>query len=509
MTIPQLPIMMDLFEGSKNAYGTYKIEGEAIPGEKKVGRAATIRKDVDDKLWQAHLEGKQGLGIIPITELNNVKFGAIDIDKYDLDHKELIAKIGRYRMPLIVCRTKSGGAHCYTFLDGFTSAKLVQSKLREMAALLGFGTAEIYPKQTVILSERGDMGQWINIPYFDHEKTNRYAFDKDGRMLTLSMFCDLALANRITEADLKRWSGKIGEALPNGPPCLNQLCEQGFPEGTRNNGLFNLGVYAMKSSPDGWEKVLGDLNQQFMKPPLTPVEVMGVIKSLKKKEYNYSCNQAPIQPFCNAVKCRTCKFGVGTGSGLPTMGTLTKLETVPPTWFIDIEDGGRLELCTEDLQNARGFQLVCMNTLNMVPVIPPKKDWDLMMQKMMENVSVIEVPVDMLPEGQLLEMLERFCGGRVQARQQDEILLGKPWLNGGRHYFQVSSLLAFLDRNRFKYESVRWICKVLRDRGGKHDFFNIKSGEGRKGFNVWSVPEFIIRTEPLKTPEQAGAVPFE
>jgi hypothetical protein len=39
---------------------------------------------------KAHLSGKgAGVGIIPINETNDCKWGCIDIDQYPLDHKAL------------------------------------------------------------------------------------------------------------------------------------------------------------------------------------------------------------------------------------------------------------------------------------------------------------------------------------------------------------------------------------------------------------------------------------
>lgn len=504
----QLARLMRLFEGYGQAYGTYKIDEtvQVEEGQKRTGKATTLRQAVTVALWDEHLCGKgSGLGIIPINENNTVKFGAIDIDIYNLDHRSLIQKIEDMKMPLVVCRSKSGGAHCYVFMDDWCPAKLVQVKLREMASVLGYGTCEIYPKQTEIIVERGDMGQWINMPYHNAHKTTRYAFGAGGADLNINEFIEFAEERITSPSDLRKWSTRVSDELVEGPPCLNILCKQGFPNGTRNNGLFNLGVYAMKSNPDGWEKLLADLNLKYMQPPLDPSEVMGVIKSLKKKEYNYTCDQSPIQSFCNAAKCRSCKFGVGTGNGLPALGTLTKLNTTPPTWFIDIEGGGRLELTTEQLQNPRLFQLVCMEIMNMMPACPSPKDWIIMVQKLMETVSVVEVTDDTSPVGQFMEALERFCTGRAQAKEQEEILLGKPWLDKGRHYFRISDLITFLDRTRFKYDSLRWITKVLRDNKAEHKFFNIAG----KGVNTWHIPEFKTGPEKFSTPVQEAPInPF-
>lgn len=74
-----------------------------------------------------------------------------------------------------------------------------------------------------------------------------------------------------------------GEVIKDGPPCLQQLCTQGFPEGTRNNGLFNIGVYLRKFDPDNWQSLLEDHNRNFMSPPLAANEVITVIKQLDKK----------------------------------------------------------------------------------------------------------------------------------------------------------------------------------------------------------------------------------
>lgn len=46
------------------------------------------------------------------------------------------------------------------------------------------------------------------------------------------------------DALLKKEEAVVDEEIKDGPPCLQALMRQGFPEGTRNNGLFNIGVYS-------------------------------------------------------------------------------------------------------------------------------------------------------------------------------------------------------------------------------------------------------------------------
>ena len=84
----------------------------------------------------------------------------------------------------------------------------------------------------------------------------------------------------------------------------------GFPEGTRNNGLFDVGVFLRKKFSDDWEKKLEEKNFQYMKPPLGAADVLTVIKSLSNRDYQYKCNDQPIAAHCNAAVCRTCEDDV-------------------------------------------------------------------------------------------------------------------------------------------------------------------------------------------------------
>ena len=104
---------------------------------KQQGKAFIVRQNVTDELWTNHLEGKgPAFGIIPITENNDCRWGCIDIDEYNFDHASLIKSIRDHKLPLIVCRSKSGGAHVFLFTKENIPASLMQSKLKEMAIVL-------------------------------------------------------------------------------------------------------------------------------------------------------------------------------------------------------------------------------------------------------------------------------------------------------------------------------------------------------------------------------------
>ena len=82
-----------------------------------------------------------------------------------------------------------------------------------------------------------------------------------------------------------------------------------------------------------------------------------------------------------------------------------------------------------------------MEKLNTMPNKMSDQAWTKLINHLLENLTVVEAPVDASPIGQLMEHIERFCNGRVQAKNRDELLLGKPWTDEGRHYFRVADFI--------------------------------------------------------------------
>ena len=60
------------------------------------------------------------------------------------------------------CRSKSGGAHIFLFTKDFVPAKLMRDKLMSVSAVLGFGNAEVFPKQ-IELKSQDDTGNFLKL----------------------------------------------------------------------------------------------------------------------------------------------------------------------------------------------------------------------------------------------------------------------------------------------------------------------------------------------------------
>ena len=271
---------LQLFRGSERAHGFFEIKKDRGDG-KKQGKAITIKTSGPTvALWHQHLEGEYGLGVIPITDSNECFWGCIDVDVYPLDLAELIKNIEKQKLPLVVCRSKSGGAHVLLFVSEPVEAGDMQDKLREVAAGLGYGGLEIFPKQRQVLADRGDIGSWLNMPYFGGDNSTRYALSDKNKALSMEEFLAYAIERQVASVDdlFKIKVQTIVDDLEHGPPCLKILLKQGFPEGTRNNGLFNVAVYLQKAYPGDWETKLEEYNRKYFNPPLPASEVLSLIQ---------------------------------------------------------------------------------------------------------------------------------------------------------------------------------------------------------------------------------------
>jgi len=500
-----------IFQGLDIAYGTYRIERAKDSG-KQAGKAMVIRKPPTDELWVKHLEGVEpSLGIIPIRADNSCIWGCVDIDQYPLDLAGLVMKVRKLGLPLVVCRSKSGGAHVFLFTSEPVPASDMQRYLKAVAALLGESGREIFPKQTEILVERGDTGNFLNLPYFGGDDGLRYGINDDGTSATLEQF--YALHEKYVQTPPLAFPEEPKQAenpIKDGPPCLQALCSQGFPEGTRNNGLFNVGIYLKRAEGTNWEDKMLEYNMKYFDPPLGMGEIQIISKQLQKKDYKYKCKDAPINSFCNSGLCRSRKFGIGADSAdTPQMSSLSKYNSEPPLWFMDI-NGKRVELETDSLFNQIAFQKACVEKVNMLPPTLRRQDWEgllnALLREMVELEHIVEATEDTSISGRFADLMEEFCTHLQQAMDRDEILLGRPWTceEEGKVYFRIKDIEPFLRRNNFLSLSAPKMAQRLRDMGGEPSSLFLKGRATR----TWRLPLFEKQDAPFDTPDNEGGVPF-
>ena len=471
-----LEIVMDkvekfksIFNGLDRAYGQYKSEGPKANG-KIGGKAFILKEPVTDKLWADHLEGKDpSLGIIPIRDDSTCSWGCIDVDTYPLDYKKIIAHIRELKLPLVMCRSKSGGAHIFIFLKEPVQASLVRDKLTEWSAEIGYANCEIFPKQVEIKADRGDTGNFLNLPYHNGNNTNRYAFNDDGSGSSLDEFFklyDTYAVDQETLLSTKVKRKKEVKELEDGPPCLATLMSQGIPEGGRDNTLYQYAVYAKKKWPNEWQAKVDEFNHKYMEKPLGSAQVQKTVTQHERKDYQYKCKDQPMCSVCSPIVCQSRQYGIGD-SFEHNFSDLTKIQSDQSVWFLNI-DGQRIVLDTEELFDQNKFRKACMDKINIVPNPMRPNAWTTRLQQLLRDIEVIEAPKEIRKEGRFKSLLEQFLDDQGAAEHIDEINMGKAWFDKGKAYFKTDAIQTFLEKKRFKDFTSTQIHATIRQMGGGH-----------------------------------------
>jgi len=442
-----------IFTGLQTAYGQTKVTEEFSENGKHEARSFTIKKPVTDALWQAHLDGAEpALGIVPITEENKCKWGCIDIDKYPFDHKEFIKKIREKNIPMILFRSKSGGAHVFLFAKEFVAASLMRERLKKIASVLGYAKAEIFPKQDFIRTDRGDTGSFLNIPYHGSDKSVRFAFDDNGEPLKIEQFFKLHEKYSLTEKDL--FNLKIVETddsddfLKGAPPCLQAILKDGMSQGGRNTMMYNVGVYLKKRYPNEWQTKMVIYDQQYMKPPLGHSEIQNLINSVNKKDYRYQCKLSPMIDFCNAKVCSKREFGVGEDAPPPEIADLRIYTSDPPIFFVNV-DGESVEVDDVTIHDADKFSIACMNQISK-PLLPIGKIiWRKLISKLFANAQEVKAPDSAKIDVQLKDLLTDFIN-KSSAKEMEDILRGLPFSNKeiNKTFFKFRDFWQYLKRTK-------------------------------------------------------------
>lgn len=407
-----------LFSGLQRAFGLFRS-----------GRAKTLRQEVTYADYDKHLNGDMGIGIVPINEENLCYFGVIDIDINDINHQRLVQQVEFYKYPLIVCRSKSGGAHLYTFMNKPVPARFLRKLMAKWAAELGYGASEVFPKQDAL--HGGDVGNWINLPYFDVVgQCIRYAIDKDGAM-SFPKFLDIAEALAKDNDIESNYSEQ--ELEPDGmPPCLSYFYHSGVSEGGRNEVLYSMGVFGRKSDQLDLEDFLFKMNYKMIEPPLPARELKTILGSVKKNNYQYKCKHPMFKQYCNPELCKRLKFGVGTDMAKDgdydehMIGALTKYMTNPVRWVIDI-NGVDVELNSEELMNYQKVRCMSMERANIIAPPMKQEDWLLILKERLTHIKEVDAPEDASVDGDITQILTEFI--QIAERNQqgrEDLLRGIP-----------------------------------------------------------------------------------
>jgi hypothetical protein len=456
-----------IFKGLTEAYGIWHTD----PLKRK-----TVRKPATDQMFEDHLVGKIHLGICPISSENACVFGAIDID-IEVDTEKIAREISAYDLPLIACRSKSGGAHLYTFKEKPVSAKVMRANLKHYAEILGCSKSEIFPKQDVLVE--GSLGNWINLPYQNAAKTNRYAYF-NGSMQDLEGFMDAV-------ETIKKHRQKDKAVLHRLPPCLAHLLIDGCPSGGRNQSLYQFGVFYKKSQPDAWEDRIQEINFKVMNPPLPQIEVKNIVSSLSKKDYGYKCEEVPMCDICQKDICASVPFGVaGVASEDMKIGSIRKIVGDKIKWEMEVNKQ-IIELESGELMDFRYCRVKLMECTDRILPMMKQEIWEEFVNEKLKEVIIRELPESARESGGVYGEVCQWARHSVNSENLIDLMRDMPIVgmveNAKSLIFKPRDMIRYFKQMKYSMdEKMAW--NSLSKYGIKCSTIAIKT----RKITIWSLP---------------------
>jgi hypothetical protein len=328
--------------------------------------------------------------------------------------------------------------------------------------------------------------------------TTRYAI-KDGVALSVEEFCNLAetfsmTGNEIAALSTNTFEEHVSEWFYEGPPCLQHLAALGgFPDGTRNNGIYNTIVYLKKRFKDDWQSKVHKYNEFMCHPSLAYQEIETLIRSASRKEYEYKCKEAPINSYCNRSECQGREFGVGgvsSGERGINISSITKVVGDPVIWYVGV-GAERIKLTTDHLMSQQLFAKEVVEKLNFYPQRVPDARWARMINEKIQLADIIEVPEDATEKGQFFLLLQQFLTTQNRARSLSEVLRNVVYLDKetSKFIFRSVAIVNYFKLQGRKMQSGE-IFDELRQFGIEH---GQKWVDGQN-VRVWWVDEKIVQT---------------
>ena len=320
--------MENLVNANPNFYGVcYGVNEEK--GRDKLTKLTAVK--AGQPLYEEHLNKQTKIGVFPFVDSIRVGFGAIDIDDYKIDHRQIVKKLSELNVPGVTARSTNGGCHIYFFFKEPALAADVRSRLAGIATQLGYDGCEVFPKQNDFNpkpTKKGwkGLGNFIYLPggfirgmedkscFFDSEGNEIDAANAEGYMLAWKTdFKQLPRFGKTTTSQKPKTNSRpLLSAAPDisdYPPCLAALYIDGVRTGGRNNYMFNSAVMVKKAK--------GTVTEEDLKPFLAKLDghfeddLNIIIDQVNEGDYFYRCNEDPIKPLCDKAKCKTKKLGIG------------------------------------------------------------------------------------------------------------------------------------------------------------------------------------------------------
>ena len=485
---------MDLFRGNDRGYGVGEFQGarqRETDNKWTPGHVRWTWGKPGEEQYRSHLAGDTLVGIGVLCDDGRVWFTCLDIDDYDIDYHDVMSKIKRLNLPLVVFRTKSGGLRICLFFSEPVEAELAIERMHKLAASLGYSGCEIFPKQTKLLVDKGDCPSWIYLPYSgtgDAQFSEAGAMNEMGNLMNIdeamrvckknridrSQFMNLFSAEKAADANGKKNGKKrpdrifmeegtkndlIDEIFHDGPVCLRILSRLGVGQGQQNYFLAHCATF-LKKKYENWDKALVWVNYNVLMPVGDKEKLDDIVRRWENGTYEYLCHNEPMQSYCDTHGCRNKKYGVGSGGDAvryPDLG-MTIVNRKPPLFIISVGES-RITMDSTELLNQNMFQTKFLEEQVPIPLSRKKDEHIHWINVQMSAATRVEPTSIMRTNAAEIEMISAWFGRVVP-----------PWIKRGMSDDKSDKIRVKEDERRiyFKWDRlVDFIRRVYSDRDVK------------------------------------------
>jgi hypothetical protein len=434
-----------LFEGASDRHLTYDPARLRLVGSKMEMKDENDEGPRDRKepptidLWERHLAGTYPLGISPLRDDGVCRWGVIDIDVYDsLDHGALALQTQRAALPLVICISKSGGAHCFLFADEWTPQADMNAALTAMAERIGHASAETYPPAPT------KKGNCINMPLLGGSP--RWGVKPNGLRMGVEEVVAAAEAARCSPTEIARLAAMSktmarmpGDAAPSSR-VLRKLAEKcddiaGLVDGRKralHDTAFLFGKYVLKGRID------------------EAAVVSRLVAAGVEARLEHHIAESHVR---NGLEARLRKRGADDDDDGEDDGRFPEIEKIviitghdEPMWRVTVADYGDITLPSREVWKNDLFNLRCAERLQVGFKRLSVNAWADRLNRALRVAESEAAPKDESPEYVFRMALQDFCFDRHKADMIEEIVLGKPYHDedNDRIWFRFGDLYARL-----------------------------------------------------------------
>lgn len=438
-------------------------------------------------LWEKHLRGECGIGILPPGADGRVLFGAIDVDLYDdaiIDRSSIVERVYAEALPLVPVRTKSGGLHLLLFAAQPVDAGMMAKALRNQALNLGLPLKQAGGSTEIIFQTN------IWMPYSNGDNTKRYGIKKHGLQMTTGEFlvaADKAKLDSEAFAVLAQPVVKGNKVTPDPVDGVGYAAQRlafysselaAMADGEGRNSYLNAALHQMgRLIGAGWiarSKVERELRQvaDFIGMDQAKTDEMlrrrngPIDKGMKEP-----CPDIAVPQFVDRI---------------------TKIISDPPLYLLHVGDRA-IELTVETITNFRLFKAIYFQNFDRMPPVKAS-EWDATLTKLMKSVKYEKAPEGANLADRFLLLLNEYLTDRAQGERREDLSRGVPWHDedSGRRYFTLQGFYRFLVQekaNPFQSESPTQLGRRIRKLGGN----DARPGVGKgRSIAAWWVPSDAI-----------------